>query len=319
MVRGIGGYVIRRILILPLTFIAITLVVFMLYQAAPGDPVDYILPPQQAMRPEIRERIVNLYGLDKSAPEQYYLWLTNFAKGDFGYSFKMNLPVRGLVVNALKYTMLLNFMPFLIVLPVSLWLGKKMAVKANSTTDRVVAAVTLMGYSIPYMVSGIFLILLFADLVPIFPASGMETSEFRDVTIHMVLPVIAILIGSFAYLQRFVRANMLEVLREDYIRTARSKGLDEKIVINRHAFRNTLIPVSTFVINYVIIGLIGGSFILENIFSWPGLARLTVVAALGQDIYVVMANLVMYTLLGFTAYILRDIVYTIVDPRVKLQ
>lgn len=147
----------------------------------------------------------------------------------------------------------------------------------------------------------------------------METKELGDILIHMVLPVIAILIGSFAYMQRYVRGTMLEVLREDYIRTARAKGVDEKVVINKHAFRNTLIPVSTLLVNYFLVGMIGGSFILENIFSWPGLARLTASAALSRDIYIIMANLVIYTILGFIAYIVRDLVYAYVDPRVSLK
>jgi peptide/nickel transport system permease protein len=120
-------------------------------------------------------------------------------------------------------------------------------------------------------------------------------------------------------MQRYVRGTMLEVLREDYIRTARAKGVDEKVVINKHAFRNTLIPVSTLLVNYFLVGMIGGSFILENIFSWPGLARLTASAALSQDIYIIMANLVIYTILGFIAYIVRDLVYAYVDPRVSLK
>jgi len=214
----------------------------------------------------------------------------------------------------------LSIVPFIVTLPVSIWLGKKMALKANSFTDRTVMGVTLFGYSMPHIVSGILFIWIFADIWSIFPASGLETRAFGDIVIHMVLPTIAILIGSFAYLQRYVRANMLEVLSAEYVRTAISKGLDEKTVVNRHVFRNTLIPVSTAIVGYVITGLLaGGGFILENIFSWPGLARLTVAASLSQDIYVVMADLVIYTLLGFVAYIARDVVYAYVDPRVNLR
>jgi len=315
---GIKNYIVKRVIILPITFLIITFIVFMLYLSAPGDPVDYILPPQQAMRPEIRDRIVTMYGLDKNPIEQYGIWLTNFFKGDWGYSFKLGLPVRNLVVDALFFTVILNFVPFLIVLPLSIWLGKKMAIKANSITDRAVMGITLLGYSIPPIVLGIFLLWIFADILQIFPVSGFESMEFREVAFRMVLPTVAILIGSFAYLQRFVRANMLEVLREDYIITARSKGIDEKTIINKHAFRNTLIPVSTYIVDYVAAGLVTGSFILENIFSWPGLARLTVMASLNQDIYIVMANLVMYIIIGFITYILRDVIYAYVDPRVRL-
>jgi|GEM_PF-513532 len=315
---GLKSYIVKRAVLLPITFIIITFIVFMLYLSAPGDPVDYILPPQQAMRPEIRDKIVMMYGLDKSPVEQYGIWLTNFFKGDWGYSFKLGLPVRDLVTNALFFTLILNFIPFLIVLPLSIWLGKKMAVKAGSITDNVVMGVTLLGYSVPPIVLGIFLLWLFADILQIFPVSGFESMAIREIAFRMVLPTIAILVGSFAYLQRFVRANMLEVLKEDYIVTARSKGLDEKTIINKHAFKNTLIPVSTYIVDYVTVGLVTGSFILENIFSWPGLARLTVSASLNQDIYIVMANLVMYVIIGFIAFILRDIIYAYVDPRVRL-
>lgn len=319
MGSGIKNYIVKRAIVLPFTFLAITFLVFMIYQLAPGDPIDFVLPPQQAMRPEIRERAIQMYGLDKPWLEQYWLWLTNFFKGDWGYSFKLNLPVKDLVVEALGFTVLLNLVPFIIVLPVSIWLGKKMAVKANTFTDRSVMGVTLMGRSIPSLVSGILLIWIFADILKIFPASGMTGRDSRDIIVHMVLPTIAILIGSFAALQRFVRATMLEVLKEDYIKTARSKGLDEKSVINKHAFRNTLVPVSTWIVDYISTGLFGGSFILEIVFSWPGLARLIVDASLSQDIYLVMADLVMFSLIGFVVFILRDIVYAYVDPRVSLR
>lgn len=316
---GIKNYIVKRVVVLPFTFLAITFLVFMIYQLAPGDPIDFVLPPQQAMRPEIRERAVQMYGLDKPWLEQYWIWLTNFFKGDWGYSFKMNLPVRDLVVEALGFTVLLNLVPFITVLPVSIWLGKKMAVKANTFTDRTVMGVTLMGRSIPSLVLGILLIWIFADILKIFPASGMTSRDPWNIVVHMVLPMIAILIGSFAALQRFVRATMLEVLREDYIKTARSKGLDEKTVINKHAFRNTLVPVSTWIVGYISTGLFAGSFILEIVFSWPGLARLIVNASLTQDIYLVMADLVMFSLIGFVVFILRDIVYAYVDPRVSLR
>jgi len=315
---NVTTYIAKRAVILPLTFLVITFVVFAIYQLAPGEPIDYVLPPQQLNRPEIRERAIKMYGLDKPWPEQYWIWLTKFIKGDWGYSFKLNLPVRDLVVEALGFTLILNFLPFLIVLPVSLWLGKRMAIKANSITDRSVMGITLLGYSMPSIVSGILLIWIFCDALPLFPAAGMTSRAPLDVVLHMVLPTIAILIGSFAFLQRFVRATMLEVLRDDYVRTARAKGLDERTVINGHAFRNTLIPVSTYIVGYVAAGLLGGSFILENIFSWPGLSRLIVAASLSQDIYLVMADMVMFSLIGFIVYILRDVIYAFVDPRVSL-
>ena len=317
--KNIKVYVIRRLLVLPITFLIITMLVFAIYQLAPGEPIDYVLSEEQLLRPDIRDAAMARYGLDKSGPEQYWNWLSKFFTGDWGISYKNDLPVFDLVTEALAFTMLLNLVPFFLVLPISLWLGKKMAVKANSGIDRGVMAFTLLGYAFPSIVLGIFLIWLFADLIPIFPASGMESRELMEIAKHMALPVIALLIGSFAYFQRYVRANMLEVLRENYITTARAKGVDEKVVINKHAFRNTMIPVSTYIVGYIVTGLLGTSFILEYIFSWPGLGRLTIEAAQNQDIYLIMATLVMYTVLGFVVYVIRDIVYAYVDPRVSLR
>ena len=265
-------------------------------------------------------------GLDQPVPVQYVKWITNMLRGDFGYSTEYRRQVKEVIGVPMRNTVLLNLFSMIIVFLIAIPLGIATAVKKNSIFDKLVQVVTIIGYSVPSFVIALLAIYVFAIQLPIFPISGVKTAGFTgtgiaavlDMAKHMALPVLVMSVGGIGSITRYVRASMIDALRMDYIKTARSKGLREKVVIYVHAFRNALIPIVT-VTTWWLIGLFGGSIVIESIFLWDGLGKMMISGLNQRDFAVVLAMQMFYVILSLTGNVLMDIAYTLVDPRVKLE
>lgn len=324
-------YILKRFLYIVFVFFIVSLLMFGIYKSVPGDPARMMLSTtMQNTDPEkyeimyqaARERL----GLDKPIPIQYISWITNMLQGDLGYSAQYRMPVTEMIPAPLKNTVQLNIVSLVIVFSITIPLGIATAVRKNSTFDNIVQVGTVVGYSLPGFVVSLVFIFLFAVKFPIFPISGVSTPGFTgtgfskvvDVMYHMCLPLIVMTFTSLGGLTRYVRAAMIEVLGMDYIRTARAKGLREKVVIYSHAFRNALIPIVTIVTGWFV-GIFGGSVVIETIFLWNGIGKILFDALKQQDFAVVLAMQMFYVVLTLVSYLIMDLGYCLVDPRVKLE
>ena len=316
-------YIIRRIILsIPILF-GVALISFLLVYLAPGDPLGRFLTPN--VRPEVLERLREIYGLDKPLFEQFVGWITHYVQVwdplAWGISITHRRPVLELIMERAPATLLLMGTALAITVIVAVPLGMLAAIKQYSVADKVVTTFATIGYAMPSFVIGTYLLYIGAVWTGVFPFRGM-TSSLRsegdplDIAWHLVLPVASLSIQSIAGWSRYVRATMLEVLHQDYIRTAKAKGLGSNRVNFRHALRNALIPVVTL-LGLSLPSLIAGAAITEAIFSWPGLGSLGLQAVGERDYPVVMA----FVLLGGIAVVLgnliADILYGVVDPRIK--
>jgi len=320
-------YVVRRILQASLTILLASALSFFIIQLAPGDYLDAL-----RQNPQISEETIKglqqRFGLDKPILEQYFLWLKQIVtQGDFGISFAYQRPVSALLWERVPATLLIALASLVMTWAIAIPLGVMGAVQQNQWSDRVIRTISYIGQGFPTLITGL-LLLFFAQLTsPLFPVGGMTSIEHEDLTPfgkvldiawHMVLPTIALSITSFAGLQRIMRGELLDVLRQDYVRTARAKGLPENKVIYVHALRNAVNPLITL-LGFEFAGLLGGAFITETYFNWPGLGRLTLQAVQNQDIYLLMASLMMGAVLLIVGNLLADLLLTAVDPRIKLS
>jgi|LGOV01.1.fsa_nt_gb peptide/nickel transport system permease protein len=323
-------YIIKRFInLIPVVFI-ISVVLFGLLHIMPGDPEDFMIQCG-AMKPEACEIAKQAYrdrnGLDEPIYVQYFLWASNVLQGDLGDSGIYNIPVIEAVGPFIKNSIILNSFVLIVSFLVAIPIGIVSAVKRYSLFDNFWQVFSLLGISMPSFFFGILLIYLFSMTLGWLPLSGMQTigyefptvfGEYWDVFKHMMLPATVLIIGSLAGTIRYVRSAMLDVIRQDFIRTARSKGLSERVVIYSHAFRNALIPVVTL-IAFSIPGLFSGAVITETIFAWPGIGRVLLVALQQQDYALVLAMNMFYAMLALMANLIMDISYALVDPRVKLS
>ncbi len=307
---------------LPILF-GTTLVIFLVIKMAPGDPFSGLIDPRVSPRKiaELRHR----YCLDCPLPLQYWGWLKQAAKGNLGYSIRFKTPVSDIIRERLGPTLAMGVTAEIIVFLLGIPIGILSAARQNSWLDNLATVLAFAGISIPAFFFGLLLLRTFAlgDL-KLFPSSGYMTPgstltgipHMLDVAHHLVLPSLALGITGIAGLMRYVRSSMLEVLRQDFVRTARSKGLAERIVVYKHALRNALIPVIT-IIGLDLPSLVGGAIITESIFIWPGIGRLTYTALLERDYPVLMALNLMFAFLTMIGSLLADIGYAIVDPRIR--
>ena len=304
---------------------------FAIYKCMPGDPVDIMLGDSKtSMKPDayqaLYDQTVQRLGLDKPLPVQYFAWMGNMLTGNFGYSTQYKKEVIQIISSPMTNTILLNVFTMIVVFLISIPLGIVTAVRKNGVFDKVVQVVTIVGYSIPSFIIALLAIFTFAVKIPIFPISGVKTAgldaggmqEILDKAWHMVLPVLVMSVSGIGGITRYVRASMIDVLRMDYIKTARAKGLREKTVIYIHAFRNALIPVVT-ITTWWIIGLFGGSIVIESVFLWPGLGKMLIDSLMQRDFAVVLTMQMFYVVLSLAGNVLMDIAYTLVDPRVRLE
>lgn len=323
-----GRFLIKRLIYIIFVFFIISILMFAIYKSLPGDPVRMMM--QGNIKPEVYQQQYEItrkqLGLDQPVPVQYVKWITNMLRGDFGYSTEYRRQVKEVIGVPMRNTVLLNLFSMIIVFLIAIPLGIATAVKKNSIFDKLVQVVTIIGYSVPSFVIALLAIYVFAIQLPIFPISGVKTAGFTgtgiaavlDMAKHMALPVLVMSVGGIGSITRYVRASMIYALRMDYIKTARSKGLREKVVIYVHAFRNALIPIVT-VTTWWLIGLFGGSIVIESIFLWDGLGKMMISGLNQRDFAVVLAMQMFYVILSLTGNVLMDIAYTLVDPRVKLE
>ncbi|WP_418289741.1 ABC transporter permease [Massilicoli timonensis] len=315
-------YSIKRILSLIPVIFAISIVLFSLTKIMPGDPVSMMIPtsakPEQI--PQLREEITKQLGLDKSLPEQYVAWIGNVAQGELGFSSWKNDDVKNVIANPLKNTVILNFCVLIFSLTISITAGIRSAVKKNSFVDQFWQVFSLICMSVPTFFIGLCLVFVFALRLGWLPSNGMpvDGSGLGEWVRFLVLPVVTLTITSLASTVRYVRNAMLDALSQDYIRTARSKGLSEKVVVYSHAFRNALIPIVTVVIAQIGT-LFGGSMITESVFVWDGMGSTLLTALNRRDFYLVIAMNMFYAVVYLISNFIADLTYALVDPRIKLD
>jgi len=338
----VATYIVKRLLLMIPTLIGITIVVFVISRAAPGDPLmaEFGQGPggpgvaaggaesRAEMQRQIERRRQKL-GLDRPYHEQYFIWVTDFFSGDFGESTKYKAPVAEKLEPALWVTVKLNLISLCLIYLIAVPLGIHAAVR-RATPDERVAGITLFGlYSAPsFWVATLMLFYLCnPSQLYWFEGKGLHQENYQQLTYlgqswdgltHMILPVICLTYNGLAGLSRFARSGMLEIIRMDYIRTARAKGLPERTVILKHALRNSLIPIVTLMAS-LLPAMIGGSVIVEFIFQIDGMGRLGFEAILSRDYDMIMAITTLSAFLVLVGMLVSDLLYTIVDPRISLE
>jgi peptide/nickel transport system permease protein len=321
-------YALRRILqTIPILFI-ISVLLFMMVRAAPGGPLTAARRNPNITEEQI-QKLEEQLGLNRPLPVQYADWVGDMLRGDMGQSIKFRRPVSEMIGERIPNTLLLVGLSFLVTLLIALPVGILSARKPYSLFDYIATTITFMGQSLPVYWLGLGLILVFYVTLknpingnPLFPGGGMNTfgkeGDFLDTLWHLVLPVTALSLGWAAWYSRFLRSSMLDVLHEDYIRTARAKGVVDRLVYYKHALRNAILPLVTL-IALDLPSLFAGALFVETIFSWPGMGRLFWDAARGRD-YPVLLGVVMITaVLIIGANILADLAYGLLDPQVKYE
>jgi peptide/nickel transport system permease protein len=320
-------YIVKRLLfMIPLLF-GITVICFTVMHRAPGSPTDLQTQMNPRASVEMKERLRAMYDLDKPLPEQYIRWVGKLAVLDLGVSFSTDRrPVADKILERLPITILLNLLSLLLILVVAIPLGVLSAVRQDSLFDRVAGVVVFIGFAVPTFWLALLLMILFGVHLGWLPISGIRSlnSEYLppgmalwDLIRHLILPVLLAAFGGLAGLSRYMRANMLEVIRQDYIQTARAKGLSERVVIYRHALRNALLPVIT-ILGLSVPGLIGGSVIFETIFAIPGMGQLFYMAVMARDYPVVMGILFIGAVLTLFGNLIADVSYALADPRIRV-
>lgn len=322
------AYLLRRILLLiPLMF-GITLITFTVIHLAPGEPVEMQMAMNPKVGKEARERLQKFYGLDKPLHVQYLSWLKQIARLDFGRSFSSdNRPVLDKIKERLPVTLSLNIVALLIEFGLAIPIGVLAAVHRNTVLDKGITVFVFLGFAVPTFWLALLLMYLFGVKLNWLPVSGLHTlgyetyswfGQLLDLSKHLVMPILVASFGSLAGVSRYMRSAMLQVIEQDYITTARAKGLSERVVIWKHALRNALLPLITLV-GFSLPGLIGGSVIFETIFSIPGMGQLFFQGVMARDYPVVMGILVIGAFLTLLGNLLADISYALADPRIRQQ
>jgi peptide/nickel transport system permease protein len=319
-------YILKRLGLMIPMLLGITLISFTVIHLAPGTPTDMqtTLNPKASL--EAQKRLRELYGLDKPLIVQYGDWLTRLAQLDFGRSFSPDRrPVWDKIKERIGITLSLNLMSLIIILGVSIPIGVIAAYRAHSWFDQATTLFVFFGFAMPTFWLALLLIMFFGVYLDWLPISGLTSLNFRQFTFwqkvqdlgaHVTLPVLVAAFGGLAGMSRYMRGNMLEVIRQDYITTARAKGLPERVVIFKHALRNALLPVIT-ILGLSVPGLIGGSVIFESIFAIPGMGQLFYGAVMARDYPLVMGELVIGAVLTLLGNMLADLGYALVDPRIR--
>lgn len=325
-------YLLRRLALGLLTLAAITTVVYGLARSMPGTPLTLAISetdPSRKLNPADLERLRRIYGLDKPWWEGYGQWVGNLARGDLGRSISRKQPVATLIAERIGPTLALSVSALLMTWLLSIPLGLAAAARSGSPGERLMSLVLYALYSFPTFVAALLLQILFAVQLqgtrwelPLFgmtdlPSSSPFSSRLVDIARHAILPVSCQTYVSLAWYSRFIKANLEEVLRQDYIRTARAKGAGPLRVLVGHAFRNTLIPLVTL-LGLSLPALLGGSVVVEQIFTWPGMGRLFFESIRERDYPTIMGLTLVFSLLTLAGQLLADLLYAWVDPRVSV-
>jgi len=323
-----GLYVLKRLLLMIPVLLGITVISFSVMKVAPGDPVSLVSDLNPNMNEEAIKRIRAHYGLDQPIYVQYLKWLRNMLMLDFGRSFAPdNRPVIDKIMERIWITLLINVLSMALILVVAIPIGVMSAVKQNSLFDKGTTIFVFLGFAVPSFWLALLLMMLFGVKLGWLPISGFRSLNYAhlsalggviDIAKHLILPVFVSAFGGLAGMSRYTRSNMLEVIRQDYITTARAKGLDERTVIFKHALRNALLPVITL-LGLSIPGLIGGSVIFETIFAIPGMGQLFYQSVMMRDYPTIMGILVIGAVLTLLGNLIADLLYSVADPRIRVS
>jgi peptide/nickel transport system permease protein len=317
----------NRLLQALFTLFLASMLCFAIIELAPGSYLD-TLSQNPKISPETLKQLEQQFGLDKPAFMQYLLWLKQIVtQGNFGTSFAYQRSVSSLLWERVPATLWMAIASMIVTWAIAIPLGIVAAVNQNKTVDRVLQVISYTGQGFPSFITALLLLFFAQNTSPLFPVGGMTSIDHADLPWwgqildycwHLILPTVALSVTSFAGLQRLMRGQLLDVLRQDYIRTARAKGLPDDRVIYVHALRNAINPLVTL-LGFEFASLLSGAFIAEYFFNWPGLGKLTLEAVNNQDLYLVMASLMMGAAMLIVGNLLADLLLKAVDPRIKLE
>jgi peptide/nickel transport system permease protein len=311
---------IRRVCLAVPVLIGVSFIVFMMMHLAPGDPAEAMLGPLRTQ--ETLAKVRHELGLDQPLPVQYFQWTTRALAGDLGNSIRLNRPVLPEVLSRFRDSALLGLAAFTIATVLGLIAGVVSAERRGSVVDRLVTIATVMGLSMPPFYLGMLLIVVFSVKLGVFPASGMYDIRNEptawELARHIVLPALTLAAAPLTVIARISRSSMLEVINQDYIRTAREKGLDAKVVIARHAFRNALAPVLS-VLGLEVGYLLSAAALVEVVFSWPGIGSLLVQSVVTRDLPLAQGCVLVVALLYVGVTVATDLLQAVVDPRIKFR
>ena len=325
IVKKMGKYIIGRIIQIIITFFIVMSIIFLLFRIIPSDPSSFLLTP--SMTAEAKETIRKQFGLDEPIAVQYFVYLKNFVHGNFGTSFYSGRPVMSIIMERMLNSILLITTAVIIAYIIGVSIGKAIAWKRGSKTEKFFVILGLWFYTTFTPWLGIMFLWIFSFKLKLFPLGGMITPEkwildpslmekICDMGYHLILPLVTYVLLWFGGYMLLMRNSMLETLKEDYIVTARAKGLKEKVIKNKHAARNAMLPIVTaFAIS--ISFSIGGAVLIETIFSWPGIGRTIVEATLRQDYPLVQGAFAVITVVVLLANFVADIAYAYLDPRIS--
>lgn len=318
-------YTIRRLLIMIPILLGVSIIVFFLISSIPGDAISARLGQSKLSAQKIAE-IKAMYGFDQPTWKRYLSWLGGALQGNFGFSFQYNLPVADVIHSFIWNSFLLALVSFILELAIAIPIGVLSATKVHSAFDVVFTVIAFAGISLPSFFLALLLQKIFAVDLGWMPLEGMKSvgvamtgwQSVGDVAKHMVLPVISLTMMSMGSTMRYVRTSMLDVIHQDYIRTAKSKGLPERVVIYKHALRNASIPIITYV-GGALPSLFSGAMITETMFSWPGIGKVFLTSITQRDYMFMMGYIMLLALLTMLGNLLSDIFYSIADPRIRLK
>ncbi len=317
--------VVKRLTNAAALILAVVILNFLLIHIAPGDIVDTIAGEMGGISPELIAKIRADYGLDKPLYEQLALYVLKILQGDLGYSFFYDEPVVDLIWNALPQTLLLVITALSLALVIGTICGVIAARRPNGAFSHFITVLALVGFSAPVFWTGIMFLIAFASFIPLFPPAGMvdpglepsSVDYYLDVLHHMVLPVVTLALIYLAFYSRLSRASMLDVLGSDYIRTARAKGLSDRVVVYKHALRNALIPIVT-IAGLQFAQILSGAVLVEAVFTWPGLGTLALEAILRRDGPTILGILFFSSIVVVIFNLLTDLTYNLIDPRIRI-
>lgn len=304
--------------------LAVVVLNFVLVHAAPGDPVETIAGASGGMSAELMAELRTQYGLDRPLPVQLGVYLGKVLRGDLGYSYFFNLPVTQMIAERVPATLLLVLSSVLLAFVVGTALGVLSSRRPNGLLSQFITVLSLVGFAAPVFWIGIMLVILLASVFPILPVAGMRSidstggglADVLDVAHHLVLPTITLSLVYLAQYSRLARSSMLDVLGSDFIRTARAKGLAERVVLYKHALRNALLPVVT-VLGLQFGNVLAGAILVETVFNWPGLGRLAFDSVLRRDYPTILGVLLFSSIVVVVMNQLTDLCYRLIDPRIK--
>ncbi len=318
-------FIFKRVVSAVPLFLGLLTLTFFLIRLAPGDPVSIYI--QNVPDASYADRLRTSLGLDDPLPVQYVKWVAGVLQGELGYSYTMRSPVMAIILDLLPNTLLLTSIAFIINFGIGIVLGVLSAVKRDTLVEGVGSTLMLILYAMPEFWLALMMVLVFSEQLGLFPASGMNSplatytmsgGQFMlDTLWHMVLPVFVLGVASAASTARYMRSSILEVLSTEYIRTARAKGLPERLVVWKHALRNALIPIVTL-LGLTLPFLFGGAVVVETVFAWPGMGKLTVDAMFARDYPLILGCTMVSGVMVILGNLVADVLYALVDPRIKV-